>query len=142
MVKLSLQSRLQDVSLAGVLTRAIGSESGLSEAVGADVELAVVEALTNIVQHGGLGEDSLIEIAYESAPDRLVVEITDHGQEIPAALLTGSENGLPDFSAFDLMSLPESGMGLPMIRLAMDEVVYESAGGRNRLRLVKRFGAA
>lgn len=142
MLKLSVQSRLQDIGLAGVLTRAIGAESGLTEAAGADVELAVVEALTNIVQHGGLGSEGFIDIAYEAGPGCLIVEIADSGTEIPAELLSPTNTVLPDFSDFDVMSLPERGMGLPLIRLTMDEVAYESVGGRNILRLVKRYGAA
>jgi serine/threonine-protein kinase RsbW len=43
------------------------------------------------------------------------------------------------FDATDLADIPESGMGLALIRMNMDEVQYVSNESENRLRMVKRI---
>lgn len=91
---------------------------------------AIGEAFNNVVLHGYKNttpNDIIFEIA--TLQDRLVIDVKDfgigfHPDEAPEP---------------DLGTLPESGMGLFIIRAFVDELTYEQ-GSPNRLRMVKRFG--
>lgn len=85
----------------------------------AEVISAFGEAFNNVALHayGGLPAGRvIIEIAH--APDRIEIRMTDDGRCFdPAAVAPPSLDGA-------LGDLPESGMGLFIMRSFMDEVVY------------------
>jgi anti-sigma regulatory factor (Ser/Thr protein kinase) len=99
------------------------------------IGLAIDEALTNTINYGfpegGRGE---ITLELERRGKDILVELIDDG------------------SAFDPLSAPEpdltsplqerkiGGLGVHMIRTFMTEAAYSRDGGRNHLRLRKRFG--
>lgn len=90
---------------------------------------AVGEAFNNVALHGYENTtpgDIIFEIA--SLEDRLVVDVKDFGHSFHP----------DDAPEPNLGELPESGMGLFIIRAFVDELTYE-AGSPNRLRMVKRF---
>jgi anti-sigma regulatory factor (Ser/Thr protein kinase) len=76
-------------------------------------ELAIVEALTNAVKHGGTraGADATILCELELAGHSLVVRILDRGPgfELPPF-------SLPGVSKENVAALPEAGYGLPVIQ--------------------------
>lgn len=95
------------------------------------------EAFTNVVLHGGAGAGEVV-VEIEPRPDRLTVRLLDHGTPF-------------DLSAVpepDLERLPESGMGLFIVKSWMDDVTYRpgepAAPGRpaeaNVLSMTKRLG--
>lgn len=92
------------------------------------LEIALVEALSNIVRHGHPAGE--VEIALHFG-DGIEVEIVDVGNPIPPGLL---EAEVPDDP------LAESGRGLALIRTCADDLRYERGGGRNRLTLTFRAG--
>lgn len=90
---------------------------------------AVGEAFNNVALHGYENTapgDIIFEIA--SLEDRLVIDVSDFGHSFHP----------DDAPEPNLGELPESGMGLFIIRAFVDELTYE-AGSPNRLRMVKRF---
>jgi serine/threonine-protein kinase RsbW len=101
------------------------------ELISYNVELAVHETCTNIVEHAYAGQSGRIqaEITLESDPRRLVVDLYDSGR------------------AFDLTAVPppnldepqEAGYGLFLVRHLMDAVKYESKEGKNHWRLIKNL---
>lgn len=104
------------------------------------IELSAAEAVANCIKHAYLGApDSQITVRIFYEQDRLELEVCDHGICMPEQkqelLRTGS--GVLDFDPSDLAAVPESGMGLELIRQGMDEAVYSSDGRGNCLRLVK-----
>ncbi len=100
------------------------------------MELCAAEALANVVIHAyGRRETGTIRIACECLPDRIVLQITDNGIDLPAELLQHS--GEHPFSGI-LADLPECGFGWFLIHDLMDEVAYRREGGRNELTLMKR----
>lgn len=104
----------------------------LSAEVLGDLKLALTEACTNSVRHAYAGGDGLVEIVYELHPDRLVVEVSDHGEgfEPPAEPLT----------ALDGEDLSEGGLGIAIIGALADELeIGEGTQGGSRLRFVKRL---
>jgi serine/threonine-protein kinase RsbW len=92
---------------------------------------AVGEAYNNIVLHGYAGrEPDSIQIRIESRPDSVQVVLKDTGMSYDPAQAPPP----------DLDSLPESGLGVFIMRSFVDEISYV-AGRPNLLTLLKRLPA-
>lgn len=103
-------------------------DAALTELLHAMVSV-VGEAFNNVVDHayGGRG-DGEVTIRIETDGDVLTVVMTDAGQ--PFAFEDAPEP--------DLAALPESGMGIYIMRELADEVTY-APGPPNVLKMVKRL---
>ncbi len=101
------------------------------------VDLALVEALTNIVRYGPPGETRPIGLEVDLRDDRVSVDIVDYVSPVPPGLLARAGNAAFDFDPDDLQSIPESGRGLALILLMMDEVTLHEEADLSRLRLVR-----
>lgn len=89
---------------------------------------AVGEAFNNIALHGYRNRaPGLVSIEVAATHDQLSIELTDYG-------VTFDPRTLP---APDLESMPESGLGVFIIRSFMDDVEY-TPGPPNVLKLTKR----
>ena len=100
------------------------------------LELAVSEALTNIIRHGyGMASDQPIafEIHHRGTDLELILE------DAAAVSFNPLEAPSPRLDVERIQDLPEGGWGVYLIRQAMDEITYVRAGNRNRLRLCKRL---
>lgn len=98
-----------------------------------DIKLAVAEAINNAILHASVegSESACITVVCEIDENGLWISVADEGRlhgELPA---TASRVRLPD------EELPESGMGLLLIRSLMDEVTHES--GAHADTVVKMF---
>jgi serine/threonine-protein kinase RsbW len=119
-------------SIADFVIKAAQS-SGLDEGATFDVQMAVDEACTNIIQHsyGGEGKGE-IALRCELTGDDFVVTIRDHGRPFDPECVPA-----PDLTC----SLPErrEGMlGLYFMRQLMDEVRFRFDAKGNELTMVKR----
>jgi serine/threonine-protein kinase RsbW len=104
----------------------------LPQEVLGDLKLALTEACTNSVRHAYGDGEGLVEILYELHADKLVVEVTDHGE----GFVPPSEPA----SALDADELSEGGLGIAIIEALADEFeIGEGAHGGSRLRFVKRL---
>ncbi|SBN63284.1 serine/threonine-protein kinase RsbW [Curtobacterium sp. 9128] len=99
---------------------------GTEPSVGAEdrmaFELALVELASNVVEHAGGGHRVACSLALAVTGDGLEARLTDDGRPAsvdPAAAV------LPDGSA-------ESGRGLALVGMVVDELRYEREGDRNR----------
>jgi serine/threonine-protein kinase RsbW len=93
------------------------------------VVTAVGEAYNNIVLHGYAGQPpGSVQMEIESSPECMRIALTDTGISFDP-----SQVGPPD-----LDSLPESGLGIFVMRSMVDEITYV-AGKPNLLVLVKRL---
>lgn len=91
------------------------------------------EAFTNVVQHGGVGPDGPpVEIEIEPHPDRLTIRLLDHGKPFDLGAVP----------APDLGQMPESGMGVYIMKSWMTDVSYApgETPTRNVLSMTKRLG--
>jgi serine/threonine-protein kinase RsbW len=123
------------VELAAKL-RAACADFGLDEDAACDLELAVVEAATNIIVHGyGGSGDGTLEVGMRRDHREVQVELIDAGAPIPPGALENAE--LPDFED-DVSAIPASGRGLALIKASVDAWRYLPSAGRNRLILIKR----
>lgn len=92
------------------------------------VEIVVVEALNNIVEHAYPDSPGDIDLCIEAGNDQITVEIIDTGKPLPD--LRPPEPRLPDHT-----TLPEGGFGWFLIHSLTTTMSYLRDGNRNVLRL-------
>jgi serine/threonine-protein kinase RsbW len=111
---------------------------GLTEREAGEVELSVVEAVNNAIEHAyQLAEDRLIEVALGRSDARLHIEVRDNGRQMMPETLAGV--CVPAVNPADRASLPEGGMGLFILTELMDAVSYASHSGKNVLTMERRI---
>ena len=126
--------------MVGQSVHAICRHIGLDETSVFQVELCVVESVTNAIRHGyKLAAGNEVTVVLSVSAGTVQVEVSDDGEPMPpesrTALCQGST--VFDFDAADLDSVPEGGMGLQIIHATMDRVEYSTDGIKNRLRMTK-----
>ncbi len=115
------------------------SAHGVSEDTCGSVELALAEALNNIVEHAYTTDqprDVLLSVSIK--PDRLCFQLCDGGAPLPGLCLP--KGRLPDHSG-PRDDLPEGGFGWFLIRDLTERVDYERRDGMNHLTLEFLRGA-
>ncbi|MCS6808394.1 MAG: ATP-binding protein [Bacteroidota bacterium] len=122
------------VRLLGTAFRAV-AQTITSAQQAAQLELAVVEACNNIVEHAYAEHAGSIEMDILVLEDKIVVTLQDTGLSMPASSLC--EPPLDQIEHMNLDALPEGGFGLFLIRSIMDNHEYTSANGINTLTLTK-----
>jgi len=136
-VRLAMPARAEYLILARLALVGIAREVAMSEAVLADLKLAVTEACGNAVRHAypaqSDGEPGTVRMVYEVGADTIEITVEDEGsgvafEELPADPLADDD-------------LAESGMGLAIIRAVMDELVVKErpGGGGTLVRMRKRL---
>lgn len=125
-IRLPGQLKYRDIAvrlIAGVCklvdARRIDPETGESHPdpeFDREVISAFGEAFNNVVVHGYSGMDGDIEIEIETTPAEMTIRVLDYGRRFDVT-------AVPEPS---LDSLPESGLGIFIMRRCMDDVVYTS----------------
>ena len=129
-------SCLDHVFLVAAAMRGIARDCGLDELNAAQVELAVVEAVNNAIEHAYAGHPGhRVEVHVAVAGGRLTVEVADTGAGMQWDVVRASA-----LARAEADPLAEGGRGLLIITEVMDEVGYRRDGARNVLRLTKRIG--
>lgn len=133
MIRLIIDSRLENVSLVGGAVRGIAHILSMDSTTSYQLELCVVEAVTNGIKHAyHFQAGHSVEVDVLLYPDRLTFKICDRGERMnPAKVMPFS------FDPSKVETLPERGMGVYIMNSLMDEVHYETLGGRNILTLIK-----
>lgn len=114
--------------------RSAAELAGFDEQGVEGIEIAVMEAVENVLDHARSGlPDTVIVAAWQSG-EEFVVEVRDHGGPWPTEVLTGEVGSeMPPTDA-------ARGRGLAIMRALMDWVVpVQSVDGGKALRLVKRL---
>ena len=97
------------------------------------VEICLTEALNNVIKHAYKGEGpNKIEVDVTLNERILEIKILDQGTSRDSLVVKDL-----DFDPEDISSLPESGMGLFIIKQLMDEIEYYSLNGQNYFTLRK-----
>ena len=130
-IHFSVEADFPSVRLLAAACHGVLAEWGLSSERRALLELAVVEAATNVVRHayGGRGGRVELDLARDGAT--ISLSVVDSGTAFDPTGVPAPREPDPG----DPSTWPEGGMGLPIIRAACDELHYLSEGGRNRLTL-------
>jgi len=130
-IHLAVEADFPSVRLLAAACRGVLAEWGLSDERCSLLELAVVEAATNVVRHAYGGRGGRVEVELAREEGAISLSILDSGVSFDP---TGVPPP-PEPDPRDPATWPEGGMGLPIIRAACDELCYRAEGGRNRLTL-------
>lgn len=107
---------------------------GVAEEQVGGVEIALSEAVNNIVEHAYHGlEPGEIRVLAEFEAERLRLRISDHGHPLPDGKLP---EGKPADISGPVSDLPEGGFGWFMIRTLARDICYVRQNGQNHLHLV------
>jgi serine/threonine-protein kinase RsbW len=134
-VSLRISADLQNLStIRKFVEEVVKDEQTDPETVG-DVVLAVDEAVTNIILHGYQGQPGSLEIQVSKAEDKVTIGLRDQAPPFdPTAYEKKPDLSLP------LNQRPLGGMGIYLIRNAVDEITYRvRPQGGNELTLVKKL---
>jgi serine/threonine-protein kinase RsbW len=132
---LTLEASLETVPAAGGAVRDLCLTSGMDAGDAALVELAIVEALQNTIEHGYAGAPGQVELAARVDPDQVHAEITDTAPPVNLARVMQAPDD--DHSPLDRDSLLERGRGLAIIRGVFDRVVFTRTESGNHLALTR-----
>ena len=96
-------------------------------------EVAIVEALANAVKHGSRGRvDAVVTCEVERTATGLTIRIFDEGE----GFLPPARASVPfDPEAIDLVAIPESGYGVPIMQTVFQEIDARRQDGRFCLEL-------
>lgn len=131
-VRIELPMRLSELRQVRAFVALHTSAAGLEEGACGLLEVACVEAFTNIVRHGeGLLEGAPVELLARREAGQLVIELVHLGD----AFTPPVDPPDTDFGVF-----PEGGFGLEIIRGASDGVEYLHTSGVSTIRMTKRLG--
>ncbi len=134
-IKFIIESRLDHLSLLAKAARGVCSSVIEDELTLYQIELCVVEAACNIITHSYQYKDgNYIEVDLKLNNQFLAFKFLDSGQKntIP---FTGEATFDPE----DIINLPESGRGLPLIHKFMTEVILGEEDGKNVTLLTKKI---
>lgn len=111
-----------------------GGLTGAATTAGAEMKLALHEAVANVIDHAGLPADAEIGVHIEMDAAGMVAEIENGGVAFdPTHLATAPPN--PE-------ELLEGGYGLHLVHALTDSIEYEPGKERHRLRLRRDWRAA
>lgn len=134
-IRLTVTSRLENIFLIGLSIRAICSHLGFNAQETYQLELSLVEAVTNIIKHAyNFEPGKLVELSIYLQTDKIMFELCDTGRPME----NFAEPSL-DFDTVDPESLAEGGMGRSIMFAYLDEVVYKRVDDRNHLTMTKRL---
>ena len=99
----------------------------------AKLNLAMVEAVNNAVEHAYHGEPGhWVRVELELAPDHIDLRVRDRGQPMPPGQLEAVE-ALVQPDPENPATWSKRGRGLSIIKACMDTVEYEARDGVNTL---------
>lgn len=98
-----------------------------------DVQIALAEAVNNILEHAyGGSRCGMVEIEARLTPACLTLILRDSGRALPGGTLPAAK--LPDLTV-DARDLPEGGFGWFLIAELTSHIHYQRRDGRNQLTL-------
>ena len=137
-VKLIIESDLADVPLVGIAVNRFCSYAAFSETDAFNIELCVIEAVTNSIKHA-YGEKSGHEvmIIFTLSDNEAVFEICDKGKPMDPERLKTADLGTSHVEKQDINSIADCGRGLGIMKEIMDGVEYRPGNEFNCLVLKK-----
>ncbi len=132
---LSIGSDVSNLGEVADFIIASAQECGLNEAETYKVQMAVDEAVTNVIQHAYRGvDDGRIEIFCERRGNEFITEIVDFGKPFDASKVPMPRVHGP------LARRGIGGLGVFFMKKLMDKVEFShGAESGNRVRMVKRI---
>lgn len=128
--EITLAAIVDEFPRAAEFIEEILTESGFSMKKILEVQLAVEEACTNVINHGYEGGEGSIRITSEAQSDHLVMTLEDEGPQFDPTTV-----GEPSLTG-DVDERDVGGMGVHLIRSFVEDLKYEFVDGKNTLTLI------
>lgn len=133
-IRLSIDSRLEQVRVLSGALRGIGKELALTDDKLGQLELMLVEAVNNVIEHAyQLQDGNDVHVRVEYTPTEIHLIVSDNGHAMPDALHTESR-AMPNPE-----DLPEGGWGMGLIHLLADSIRYIRDTKGNHLFMSKQL---
>lgn len=130
---LTITSRPENLARLAEFITQVAANFGLTDQEAYNIQMAVDEAVTNIIEHAYDGGEGPIEISVERRGDDFVVILRDQGAPFDPEAIAD-----PDINA-SLEEREIGGLGLYFMRRLMDEVSFSfSDSGWNELTMIRR----
>lgn len=137
-ITLIINSELENVGLVGRTVNKLCSDL-FQETEIWNIELGVVEAVTNVIKHSySKKPNGMVKIMMQFEEETVQIVIQDSGEPLDKNRVDLTGGKVIDFDPKDRKSLPEGGMGLFLINQSVDKINYLSENGVNTLTLLKK----
>ena len=133
---LVLRNRLEDIGGMCAAVEAFFAERDLDPRAAAHLTLALDELATNVISYAfepGTEVEAAVRITLRHEGRAVWAVIEDAGRPFDPLSVPQAD------TAADLDDRQVGGLGVHLARQVVDEIAYERADGRNRLRLCKRL---
>jgi len=141
-VKFIIDSNLENIPLIGMSVNKLCSSAFFSDMDSFNIELCVVEAVTNSIRHCYGGQAGYeVKVVFTVTQDDIVLEICDTGPPMKPGVLDKAVLECPGEDTRDIECIAEGGRGLGIMKEIMDSVTYRSEEGENCLTLIKKLPA-
>ena len=132
--QLKLHNDVQLVPQLALFVDEVCEEAGLDMATTMKLNLAIEEAVVNVMNYA-YPQDTVGDIYIESQADdeQLEFDISDSGSPFDPTVRQEVDTTL------SAEERPIGGLGIHLVRQIMDSINYERVGGNNILRLVKKL---
>jgi len=122
-IKLTVPNHISHLPLVQQAVAHSAGLAGLAPEASGQIQLAVEEAVTNVIKHGYPGgeEESTIDILCETVPEGLRVTVRETG--IPF-----DPSEFPEFHAERVSQDPAVGLGVFLMKKEADEIVFRNRG--------------
>jgi len=139
-IKLIIESNLDDIPLVGIAVNRFCAYVSFSETDAFNIELCVIEAVTNCIKHAyGERGGQEVSITFSLFESEVVFEICDTGRPMDSEKLRKAELRHYPVDKDPIDTHRESGRGLGIMKKIMDDIEYRSKNEMNCLILKKRI---
>lgn len=134
MLNYSIESNLSEVRKLTNILHGFCSEHNLSETLTGQLELILVEAVNNVIEHAYQNKNGFpINTSFEVNPTEVTITIKDEGIAAATAIHK-STRSMPDIN-----ELPEGGWGIALIHSLADNVEHFRKNDSNTLIVIKKI---
>ncbi|MDD3037413.1 anti-sigma factor antagonist [Bacteroides sp.] len=129
-----IDNNLDEITRITQFIEEMGMSLKLPSEITMSINLAIEEAVTNIIQHGypkGISSDIILKV--NIAPRTLTFYIIDEGLSFDPTAKESPDNTI------SLEQRLTEGLGLFLIRRTMDKIEYHTNGTSNQLTLIKQI---
>ena len=132
--QLALRNDIQEISKLQPFIEDIAEKAGLDAQTGMQLNLAVEEAVTNVISYAyPEGTEGHVDLEAVLSPGQLEFILTDSGRPFDPTAAAEADTSL------SLDDRPIGGLGIYLVRNLMDTVQYRYASEKNILKMIKKL---
>lgn len=133
-VQLQIPAHADHIDLVRICLTGIASKLGFLYEDVEDMKVAVSEACSNAVLHGGDTEEGIIEVTFHHDDQALIIQVHNEG---PPFVFDGSELASTPLGGAAVPELQAGGLGIYLMEALMDKVEVVPANGGTDVWLTK-----